>query len=81
MSNIYLWDGKPVNDYHDVLENEVSFFLFSTNTTHGELAKRLGMDANTLRAKRKGQTEYKASELLALSEIIGKTPNQLLGLA
>lgn len=81
MSKCYMWEGKPVNDYHDALENEVSFFLFATHTTHGELAKRLGVDANTLRMKRRGQTEYKTSELMKISEIIGKTPDQLLGLA
>lgn len=47
--------------------------------TQKALASELGMTANSLRSKMRGESEWKWSEILKLSEITGMTPTELAG--
>ena len=48
--------------------------------TQKALASELGMTANSLRSKMCGESEWKWSEILKLSEITGMTPTELAGI-
>lgn len=55
--------------YVESVDNAITVFLRRNNMTQEQLASRLGMSEVTLRSKRTGVTEFKLSELIALSEI------------
>lgn len=81
MDAIKTWDGSPVNDYHTAIDREITFFLRTNNITQGQLAKRLKLTENTLSAKRKGKSEFKASELMQLAELMNMSLDQMCGLS
>ena len=70
-----------MKDYQTAIDREITFFLREQQMTQEQLANQLGMNVNTLSAKRRGFSEFKVSELLMIAEICGKTQGQLLGMA
>ena len=69
-----------MTDYVESIDNAITVFLRRTNSTQGQLAKDLGMVDETLSAKRKGVRDFKVSELVSLSQIIGVSLDELTGL-
>ena len=47
--------------------------------TREQMSELMGMSTNTLRWKREGKNEWTLSEILKLSEIVGKSPDELTG--
>lgn len=62
---------------NDVITN----FMESHGMTLTEMAATLGMTTNTLNAKRRGDSDWRWSELLAMCKLFGMTPNELMGLS
>ena len=67
-------------DYHIAIDREITFFLRVNHMTQGQMAKKLGITELTFSRKRRGESEFKTSELLQVAQMCGKTPNQLLGM-
>lgn len=65
--------------YHETIDREIAAFLRSQKMTQAALAEKLGMTENTLRWKREGKTEFRLDEIMKLSQISGRTLNQLCG--
>lgn len=60
------------NENHfPVLDRAISIYLLDNKMTQAQLAEKLGMTENTFRWKRQGVREYKTSELLALTDLLG----------
>lgn len=62
------------------IDNAIAVFLNETQTTREELAKSLGISTASLLNKRKGKNEWLWSEILTLSSLLGKTPDELAGI-
>ena len=63
------------------IDLSIGYFMVEKKINNGQMANLLGMSANTLRWKREGKTDWSWSEILLLSEILGKSPDVLSGLA
>lgn len=57
----------------------IGYFMVEQKITREQMAKLLGMSANSLRWKREGKKDWTWSEILRLSDITGKSPNELAG--
>ena len=62
------------------IDNAIAVFLNETQTTREELAKALGISTASLLNKRKGKNEWLWSEILTLSSLLSKTPDELAGI-
>ena len=63
------------------IDLSIGYFMVEKKINNGQMANLLGMSANTLRWQREGKTDWSWSEILLLSEILGKSPDVLSGLA
>ena len=62
------------------IDDAIAYFIFEQKITREQMADLMGMSANTLRRKREGRNGWTWSEILRLSDITGKSPDQLAGL-
>ena len=62
------------------IDKSIAHYMADTGLTREQVARQLGMSANTLRWKRSGETDWAWSEILTLSELTGKTPDELAGI-
>lgn len=58
----------------------IGYFMVEQKINREQMAALLGMSTNTLRWKREGKTDWSWSEILRLSDITGKSPDELAGL-
>lgn len=58
----------------------IAAFMEEQKITREQMANMLGMSANSLRWKREGKKDWSWSEILALSDLTGKTPDELAGI-
>ena len=58
----------------------IDAYMLAEKATYSQVCGRLGISAASLANKRKGVTDWKWSEILALSEMMGLTPDELAGL-
>lgn len=63
------------------IDTQIGYFMVEQKITKEQMANLLGMSANTLRWKREGKNDWTWQEILLLSDITGKTPNELAGLS
>lgn len=61
------------------IDRAIGYYMADNKLTREQMSELIGMSTNTLRWKREGKSEWTLSEILKLSEIIGKTPNELTG--
>ena len=62
------------------IDRAIGYYMADNKLTREQMSELIGMSTNTLRWKREGKSEWTLSEILKLSEIIGKTPDELTGL-
>ena len=58
----------------------IGYFMVEQKLTREQMASLLGMSTNSLRWKREGKKDWTWSEILRLSDITGKSPDELAGL-
>ena len=61
------------------IDDAIAFFMFEQKLTVDKMAGLLAMSANTLRAKRSGERPWTWDEVLLLSDLLGKTLDELAG--
>ena len=61
------------------IDSAIGDYMKEQKLSQTQLAAKLDMSANSLRNKRTGQTDWSWSEILTLSNIMGKTPDELSG--
>lgn len=62
------------------IDNAITLFLRRSGKTQDQLADEMGVSTVTLMNKRKGLTDFKLSELVMLSKIVGLSLDELTGL-
>ena len=62
------------------IDRNIGYYIVEQKITRERMAELLGMNANTLRWKREGKSPWKWDEILQLSEITGKSPDELAGI-
>lgn len=67
-------------EYHERIDDAITVYLRRNSMTQAQLAEQLGMSENTLRWKRRGDSEFTLSELLKVSQLCGMTPDEILGM-
>lgn len=58
----------------------IAAYMDEHGLTREQMAKELGMSANTLRWKREGKTDWTWSEILRLSSLLDISPDELAGI-
>ena len=66
--------------YIESIDNAITLFLRRSGKTQDKLADEMGISTVTLMNKRKGLTDFKLSELVMLSKIVGLSLDELTGL-
>ena len=66
--------------YIESIDNAITLFLRRSGKTQDQLAEEMGFSTVTLMNKRKGLTDFKLSELVMLSKIVGLSHDELTGL-
>ena len=66
--------------YIESIDNAITVYLRRSGKTQDKLAEEIGMTAASLMNKRKGLTDFKLSELVKLSGIVGLSLDDLTGL-
>ena len=61
------------------VDRAIGYYMADNKLTREQMADQMHMSTNTLRWKREGKNEWALSEILELSEIVGKTPDELTG--
>lgn len=61
------------------IDRAIGYYMADNKLTREQMSELMGMSTNTLRWKREGKNEWTLSEILKLSEIVGKTPDELTG--
>ena len=59
------------------INRAIGYYMADNNLTREQMADKLGMSTNTLRWKREGKNEWLLSEVILLSDITGKSPDEL----
>ncbi len=59
------------------IDKTISYYMVDNKLTREQMAAKMGMSVNTLRWKREGKNEWLLSEVILLSEITGKSPDEL----
>lgn len=59
------------------VDRAIGYYMTDNKLTREQMSEQIGMSTNTLRWKREGKNEWTLSEILKLSKIIGKTPDEL----
>lgn len=73
--------GATLNESaRKAIDMAIGYFMVERGITRGRMAELMGMSRNTLRWKREGKYDWTWSEILRLSELTGKTPNELAGI-
>ena len=62
------------------IDHTIAYYMVDNKLTQTDMARLLGMSTNTLRWKREGKSGWSWSEILTLSRIVGKTPDEIAGL-
>ena len=70
-----------MTDYVGTIDRKIAYFCVVHKISHESFAKLMGMSAPTLRHKRNGYSDWKWSEILKLSEILGESPDKLAEIA
>lgn len=78
MSNVY--ERREMESTTRAIGREIAAFMFEQKLTLEKMAALMSMTTNTLRYKRDGRFDWKWSEILRLSELTGKSPDELAGL-
>lgn len=65
--------------YVENIDSAIAVYLRRSGKTQDQLATSMNMTANSLMNKRKGLTDFKLSELVRLSEIVGLSLDDLTG--
>ena len=65
---------------YEKLNKAIEEYLKESGKTQQEFATELGTNTNTLRWKRRGDIDWKFSEVLKVAEIIGISPSELTDL-
>lgn len=60
------------------IDRAIGHYMVDEGIGVGEMAARLGMTANSLRWKRSGKHDWKWSEVLKLSELTGRSIDDLI---
>ena len=63
------------------IDRAIAYYMVDNGLSQKEMASLLGMTANTLRQKRSGKSDWYWSEVLNLSRIVGKSLDELAGIA
>ena len=58
----------------------IGYFMVEQKLNREQMASLLGMSTNTLRWKREGKTSWLWDEILLISDITGKSPDELAGI-
>lgn len=61
------------------IDRAIGYYMTDNKLTREQMAELIGISTNTLRWKREGKNEWLLSEILKLSEITGKSPDELTG--
>lgn len=61
------------------IDRAIGYYMTDNKLTREQMAELIGISPNTLRWKREGKNEWLLSEILKLSEITGKSPDELTG--
>lgn len=61
------------------IDDAVTVYLRRSGSTQGDLASRFPLSELQFSRKRKGEADWKMSELVTLSEIVGKSVSDLVG--
>lgn len=60
------------------IDDSVTVYMRRTGTTQADMAALLSLSSLQFSRKRKGKAEWKMSELVTLSEIVGKSVSDLV---
>lgn len=63
------------------IDGAIQKYMSENGKTVTDIAAYLGITTNTLSNKRNGRTDWKWSEIMALSSLLGVTSDELAGLA
>lgn len=63
----------------NAIDLAIRYYMAEQEITREQMAKLMGMTANTLRWKREGKTDWTLSEILRLSDLTGKSIDELAG--
>lgn len=72
--------GDNMEQVVEAIDRAIGFYMVEQHINRGQMAERMGMTTNTLRWKREGKSKWTWDEILKLSEITGKTPDELAGI-
>ena len=61
------------------IERAIGIYMEGRDMTQTQMASELGMTTNTLRAKKRGDSDWTWGELLKLCKLLNLTPNELTG--
>lgn len=61
------------------IDRAISYYITDKKINHDQLAEYLGISSSALYNKRNGKNEWLLSELVKLSELMGKTIDELTG--
>lgn len=64
----------------NAIDLAISYYMAEQKITREQMAQLMGMSANTLRWKREGKTDWTLSEVLRISDLTGKTIDELAGM-
>lgn len=64
-------------DVYEQIDRAIEEHLKASGKTQQEFADELGTNTNTLRWKRRGEVDWKFSEVLKVAEILGIEPEAL----
>jgi plasmid maintenance system antidote protein VapI len=70
-----------VDSRTEALIGTVVVFMMRNDITRATLAEQLGITVETLRMKLCGASDWRWQEILKLSEITGKSPDEMCGIA
>lgn len=70
---------KALEQVTATIDRAIGHYMADNKLTRGQMAEKLGMSPNTLRSKREGKSEWLLSEFMELSQLTGKTPDELAG--
>ena len=62
------------------IDREIALYMDREHVSQTDMASKLNMTTNTLAAKRRGDSEWRWSELQRMCELFHMTPNQLTGI-
>lgn len=70
-----------VTDTLTSIDKQIGYFMVDKKITRVRMAELLGINVNTFRYKCNGKTPWKWDEIIRLSEITGKSIDELAGIS